>query len=197
MEIPDLRGITIVGIDDFKRDSHAAKYVIELDCRPEAAGRLFWLLNEPTNEQRLVDAEMNGMPALAGVARLLEDDPAIGEVLEADPASLRFRQAVGVAVKLKMAKLGWQTTGKMDAVRGARHFTKAERYAKERLGDDARRERALVVCRGFSAVDCDGSGVPRKAHRRSHTSSVRQGGATPRGASMPSRTRANKPTTHH
>ena len=55
----------------------------------------------------------------------------------------------------------------------------------------------LVVCRGFSAVDCDGSGVPRKAHRRSHTSSVRQGGATPRGASMPSRTRANKPTTHH
>ena len=64
-------------------------------------------------------------------------------------------------------------------------------------GDPAAARVSLVVCRGFSAVDCDGSGVPRKAHRRSHTSSVRQGGATPRGASMPSRTRANKPTTHH
>ena len=68
-------------------------------------------------------------------------------------------------------------------------LTQAEQYREAGLD--------LVVCRGFSAVDCDGSGVPRKAHRRSHTSSVRQGGATPRGASMPSRTRANKPTTHH
>lgn len=139
------RGFTLVGINDFKRDSHAAKYVVELDCRPKAADRLFWLLNEPANEQRLVDAEMNGMPALAGVARLLEGDPVIGEVLDTDPASLRFRQAVGVAVKLKMAKLGWQTTGTKGAVRGARHFTKAERYAEEQLDEDARRERALAA----------------------------------------------------
>ena len=134
-----------MGIDDFKRDSHAAKYVIELDCRSEVADRLFGLLNEPANEQRLVDAEMLGMPALAGVVRFLEGDPAIGEVLDTDPASLRFRQAIGVAIKLKMAKLGWRTTGTKGAVRGSRHFTKAERYAQEELDDDAYRERALAA----------------------------------------------------
>lgn len=135
----------MVNIYDFKRDSHAAKYVVELDCRPEAAERLFWLLNEPANEQRLVDAEMNGMPALAGIARFLENDPVIGEVLDTDPVSLRFRQAVGVAIKLKMAKLGWKTTGTKGAVRGSRHFTKAERYAREHLDDDAYWERALAA----------------------------------------------------
>ena len=145
MDTPRLGGVTLVGVNDFKRDSHAAKYVVELDCRPEAAERLFWLLNEPANEQRLEDAEMNGMPALAGVARILEDDLVIGEVLETDPASLRFRQAVGVAIKLKMAKLGWQTTGKKGAVRGSRHFTKAERYAQEQIDEDARRDRALAA----------------------------------------------------
>lgn len=145
METTRLGGVTFVDINDFKRDSHAAKYVVELDCRPEAADRLLRLLNDPANEQRLVDAEMNGMPALAGVARFLEDDPVIGEVLDTDPASLRFRQAVGVAIKLKMAKLGWRTTGTKGAVRGSRHFTKAERYAEERLDDDTYRERALAA----------------------------------------------------
>lgn len=145
MATSNLQGGAQVDIGDFKRDSHAAKYVIEFDCRPEAAERLFGLLNEPANEQRLVDAEMLGLPALAGVARFLEDDPAICEVLDTDPASLRFRQAVGVAIKLKMAKLGWHTTGTKGAVRGSRHFTKAERYAQEPLDRDARRERALAA----------------------------------------------------
>ena len=145
MDTPRLGGTTFVDINDFKRDSHAAKYVVELDGRPEAARRLFWLLNEPANEQRLEDAEMNGMPALAGVARLLEDDLVIGEVLDSDPVSLRFRQAVGVAIKLKMAKLGWKTTGTKGAVRGSRHFTKAERFAQEELDRDAYRDRALAA----------------------------------------------------
>lgn len=145
METPRLGGITVVDIYDFKRDSHAAKYVVELDCRPEAAERLFWLINSLANEQRMVDAEMNGMPALAGVARFLENDPIIGEVLDSDPVSLRFRQAVGVAIKLKMAKLGWRTTGTKGAVRGSRHFTKAERYAQEHFDEDSRRERAIAA----------------------------------------------------
>ena len=145
METTHPADITLLDKRDFERDSHAAKYVIELDCRPKASERLFWLLNAPANEQRLVDAEMLGMPALSGVARFLEDDPAIAEVLETDPASLRFRQAIGVAIKLKMAKLGWQTTGTKGAVRGSRHFTKAERYTQERLDRDARRDRALAA----------------------------------------------------
>lgn len=154
MDSPRLGGTTLVNINDFKRDSHAAKYVVELDCRPEAAERLFWLINSPANEQRMVDAEMNGMPALAGVARFLENDPIIGEVLESDPVSLRFRQALGVAIKLKMAKLGWTTTGKKGAVRGSRHFTKAERYIQKQLedDDDAYWERALAAMEAIKHI---------------------------------------------
>ena len=140
-----LRGVTLVDIGDFKCDSHAAKYVVELDARPQAAARLFGLLNLPANEQRMLDAELNGMPALAGVARILEGDPEIADVLGSGPVSLRFRQAVGVAVKLKMAKLGWQSTGRKGAVKGARHFTKAERYEEQQLDADAYRERALAA----------------------------------------------------
>ncbi|WP_420619231.1 hypothetical protein [Candidatus Poriferisocius sp.] len=139
------RGCALLNIGDFKRDSHAAKYVVELDARPQASDRLFWLLNDPANEQRLVDAELNGMPALAGVARILEDDPEIGDVLESDPVALRFRQAVGVAIKLKMAKLGWESTGKKGAVKGARHFTKAERYEEQPWDAEAYKKRALAA----------------------------------------------------
>ena len=145
MDTPRYGGATILGINDFKRDSHAAKYVVELDCRPEAAERLFWLLNKPDNEQRLIDAEANGMPALAGVARFLEDDPVIGEVLDSDPVELRFRQAIGVAIKLKMAKLGWVPAGKKGAVKGSRHFTKAERYNCTHLDHEAYWERATAA----------------------------------------------------
>jgi hypothetical protein len=89
-------------------------------------------LNDPANEQRLVDAEMYGMPALAGVVQFIEADPVIATVLDSGTGGFRFRQTVGVVVKLKMAKLGWQTTGRKGAVRGARHFTKAEHYRHDR-----------------------------------------------------------------
>ncbi|WP_419848073.1 hypothetical protein [Candidatus Poriferisocius sp.] len=132
-------------INDFKADLHAAKFVVELDTRPQASEHLFRLLNDPANEQRLVDAEATGMPALAGVARLIEEDPAIATVLETGPAALRFRQAIGMAVKLKMAKLGWRGTGTKGAVRGSCYFTKAERYAHEPLSSAERTARKLAA----------------------------------------------------
>ena len=87
-------------------DSHAAKYKGVLEVKSEAFEQLFLLLNDPSNEQRLIDAEAHGLPALTGVARFIESDPVISPELTGT-GSLRFRQAVGVAVKLKMAKLGW------------------------------------------------------------------------------------------
>ena len=147
-----------IGPDDFARDPHAAKYRGELSAHPEAFERLLSLLNDQANEQRLVDAEHHDMPALCGVVHQLETDPTIESVLAVGPASYRFRQAVGVAVKLKMAKLGWHTTGRKGAVRGADHFVKAERYVADDersgsgataaaldaildIGDDAERDR--------------------------------------------------------
>ncbi|WP_428120442.1 hypothetical protein [Candidatus Poriferisodalis sp.] len=120
-----------ISADDFARDPHAAKYRGELGRHPEAYRRLFALLNDRANEQRLVDAEMHGLPALCGVVRFIETDPKIRMVLAVGPSSFRTRQTVGVAVKLKMAKLGWRATGRKGAVKGSAHFTKAERYVAD------------------------------------------------------------------
>ena len=147
-----------LSLTDFAGDSHAAKYQGELAAHPEAFGVLVELLNDPANEQRLVDAELHGMPALAGVVRYVESDVDIAKILATGARSYRFRQTVGVAIKLKMERLGWTTTGRKGTVKGARHFTKAERYesrqdvashdaerafkaldAVQRIGDDAER----------------------------------------------------------
>ena len=97
---------TMVTLESFTADRHAATYVPELDADPNATTRLLALLNDPQNEQRLIHAEELQRPALAGVVRLLEDEPAIAAVLETGAAGYRFRQAVGVAIKLKMEELG-------------------------------------------------------------------------------------------
>jgi hypothetical protein len=117
-----------ITLQNFAADRHAATYVPELDAHPIARNRLLDLLNDPENEQRLIHAEEHERPPLAGVVRLLEADPAIAEVLATGPAGYRFRQAVGVAIRLKMEELGWTTTGRKGAIPHAQHFTKAERY---------------------------------------------------------------------
>jgi len=126
-------------------DAHASKYRAELDSHPVAFRRLLEVLNDPANEQRLVDAEVHGMPALAGVVRFVESDPDIAQVLHRGSQSNRFRQTVGVAVKLKMAKLGWATTGRKGSVRGALHFTKAEHYEPRREVAPHDTDRALAA----------------------------------------------------
>ncbi len=120
-----------ISADDFARDPHAAKYQGELGRHPEAYQQLFALLNERANEQRLLDAEMHGLPALCGVVRFIETNPKIMAVLAGGSSSFRTRQTVGVAVKLKMGKLGWRATGRKGAVKGSAHFTKAERYVAD------------------------------------------------------------------
>lgn len=117
-----------LSVQDFLHDRHAATYVSELDAHPEATNRLLELLNDRENEDRLRHASERHRPALDGIVHLLEDDPAIADVVRG-PAGLRFRQAVGVAIRLKMESLGWATTGTKSTVR-ASHFTKAERYTR-------------------------------------------------------------------
>jgi len=141
-----------VGAADFSADPHAARYRGELEAHPDAFLRLFTLLNSPANEQRLVDAEMHNLPALAGVVRFIETDPSIAPVLAAGAPGFRFRQTVGVAVKLKMAKLGWRTTGRKGTVRGSRHFTKAEHYAVDPETGTDYAKRALSALDAVSEI---------------------------------------------
>ena len=144
-----------LGIDDFARDPHAAKYRDELEARPDAFNRLFALMNDPANEQRLVDAEMLGLPALAGIARFVEADPVIARTLEPDQDGNRFRQTVGVAVRLKMELMGWQKTGRKGTVRGSRFFTKAERYVYDQQSNNTHSKRALAVLEAIQQIGDD------------------------------------------
>ncbi len=140
---------------DFLDDPHASKYRGELARRPEAFGRLFAILNDPANEQRLIDAEMHKLPALCGVVRFIESDPAIKAVLVEDRPGPRFRQTVGVALKLKMAKLGWRSTGKKGTVKGAKYFMKAEHYVAAPSTPDDPASRALAALDAVTAIGDD------------------------------------------
>ncbi len=137
--------------EDFTLDPHAAKYRDQLQAHRHAFERLFALLNDPANEQRLIDAELYDKPALAGVVRLIEDDPDIATLVESD----RFRQTVGVAVKLKMAKLGWRKTGKKGTVKGARYFSKAERYIKQQNTESGYTTKALAALGAVAQIGDD------------------------------------------
>jgi hypothetical protein len=108
----------------FASDPHGSKYLGVLDANARARDRFLELLNDPCNEHRLVDAEALGHPALAGIVRFLDADRIVGPVAAEE---LRFRQAVGVGVRLKMEELGWHKTGVKGPVTSP-HFSRAERY---------------------------------------------------------------------
>jgi hypothetical protein len=142
----------------FLEDPHAARYRDVVENHPDAFAKVVAILNDPYQQEQLLAAERFGRPALAGVVGAIEADEIVTGSL-ASPASLRFRQAVGVAVRLTMEALGWSTTGKKGPIRGATYFRRAERYAPpgpaspgapnvrardaleavERIGDEAER----------------------------------------------------------
>ncbi|MBI2703752.1 MAG: hypothetical protein HYX32_00465 [Actinobacteria bacterium] len=140
---------------DFAQDSHAAKYRGEFDAHPEAMRQLIHVLNEPANEQRLLDAEAHGMPALAGIVRQVEGDPSIETVLKAGTKGYRFRQTVGVAITLKMSRLGWKATGRKGTVKNARYFTKAEHYESDRPPAADAKQRALAALDAIEHIGDD------------------------------------------
>jgi len=112
----------------FLEDPHAARYRDVVENHPHAFAKVVAILNDPYHQEQLLAAERFGRPALAGVVRAIEADEIVARCL-ASPASLRFRQTVGVAVRLTMEALGWSTTGKKGPIRGATYFRRAERYA--------------------------------------------------------------------
>lgn len=111
----------------FAADSHGNKYLKVLDAHPGARDRFFELLNDPCNEHRLIDTEVLGHAALNGIVRFLDSDATTGPVVQ---ANLRFRQAVGVGIRLKMEELGWAKTGVKGPVLSD-NFSRAERYVAE------------------------------------------------------------------
>lgn len=93
-------------------------------------------LNDPERQRRMEESELHHDRApLAGVVRELEAQPAIDRFLAGAHArrNTRFRQAVGVLVRMIMERRGWRKTGRKGSL-GVRAVTTARRPAHNRGG---------------------------------------------------------------
>jgi len=128
----------------FLADPHAAKYRDVVDRDGAALDRVFAILNDHEIVHDMASATRLDLPALQGAVEVIEADEVIAAVLDG-PHGQRFRQAVGVAVRLKMESLGFATTGRKGSVR-AQRFSRAERYQPQtpEAWSARRRARALA-----------------------------------------------------
>jgi hypothetical protein len=104
MNVPwhHLPGITL---EDFLADPHATRYRDVIQNFPEAFARLLQILNDPDQQAQLMAAEATyHHAALSGVVGVVEADERIAAAL-ASAGGTRFRQAVGVAVRMTMEAL--------------------------------------------------------------------------------------------
>lgn len=125
-----------VGLEDFERNDIARRFLRAINAYPEPRDRVFELLNNHANERRLVHEYVNQRPAFQGVVHAFEEDPDILSVLETGEEGYRFRQAVGIAVRLKMSMLGWRSTGISRPLKGTLYFKNSKCY--DRAPDEGR-----------------------------------------------------------
>lgn len=140
-------------MQEFSRDRQGRRYTdVVSDTRLSFPAVLGWL-EEPERLRRMIESELHhDRPALAGVVRELEARKDVDEFFRthAGPATTRFRQAVGVAVRILMQSQGWEKTGRKGSLgartksspevtrAGTRHntgglalwFLRAERYMR-------------------------------------------------------------------
>jgi hypothetical protein len=167
--------ITIT-LDDFLADRQGRTFADVVTSSEEPFDEALTFFNDGDRQRRMEEAEIHHDRApLAGVVRELESIPTINRFLSRIHArrSQRFRQAIGVLIRMIMEKRGWRKTGKKGSlgVRNAsaagrpRHntgglafwFIRAERYEHPQ-----RRPFASVRkrCRQLAAAE------PRELQRR-------------------------------
>ncbi len=101
--------------DDFFRDRQGRTFTDLAGEAEQPLREVLAFLSDEARQRRMQESEIHHDRApLAGVVRELEALPAVHRVLSAsDPRrSQRLRQAVGVAVRIVMERLGWKKTGK-------------------------------------------------------------------------------------
>jgi hypothetical protein len=113
------------------QDPHGKRYGKVVQDNPEAWAEVEEQLTDPINVNRMEYASESGEPALAGVVGPIEAPPHVRALLSTKSAEAdRFKQAIGVAVRLVMVLRGWSTTGRKGSLGRSRWFTRAERYVR-------------------------------------------------------------------
>lgn len=118
-------------MQEFSRDRQGRRYAdVVSDVRISFPAVLQWL-ESPERVRRMIESELHhDRPALAGVVRELEMRRDVDEFFRthAGPATTRFRQAIGVAVRILMQEQGWERTGRKGSL-GVRTKTSPEATA--------------------------------------------------------------------
>jgi hypothetical protein len=140
---------------DFVQDRQGRTFADVLNAPERPLDAVLDFFNDEHRQLRMEESEIHhDRPALAGVVRELESQPAVDGFLSSKHPrrTKRLRQAVGVVVRMVMERLGWKKTGRKGslgvratvapraATPGAYHntggmafwFLRAERY--ERVG---------------------------------------------------------------
>ncbi len=135
----------------FAEDRQGRKYADVLNDARISFPAVLAFFNDPQRQRRLIESELHhDRPALAGVVCELEHRQDVDRFFRTNDGHVttRFRQAVGVVVRIIMESHGWKTTGRKGslgvrvkaptrtATTGADHntgglalwFTRAERY---------------------------------------------------------------------
>lgn len=136
----------------FEQDGQGRKFADVLKDERIDFSEVLAFFDAPERQQRMIESEVHhDRPALAGVVKEFEALPSVAAFLADHDghSTTRFRQAIGVAVRMVMEHHGWKTTGRKGSL-GTRlavapgsttpgayrnssglatWFTRAERYA--------------------------------------------------------------------
>ena len=123
----------MVSINDFSNDKTGSRFKGVIN---DAFKEAVTFLNNAKVMQRLLDAEIHhDRPPLAGVIRELENLPkfrAFFEKTQNSQTKARFKQGIGVLIRMHMESVGWEKSGRQGSLGRngglSLFFTRAERY---------------------------------------------------------------------
>lgn len=115
----------VITREDFQQDRQGRTFADVFGDAHQPLDEALAFFNDPDRQRRMEESELHhNRPPLAGVVRELEAQPQIDRFLGAQHPrrTKRFRQAIGVIVRLIMERRGWRKTGKKGSlgVRAAR-----------------------------------------------------------------------------
>ncbi len=106
---------TCLSRDDFLDDPQGRTFADVVNDSDQPFDQVLEFFNNPGRQQRMEESELHhDRSPLAGVVRELESQPAINRFLASAQIkrNTRFRQAIGVLVRIIMQQRGWQRTGR-------------------------------------------------------------------------------------
>src|SRR5438309_10108998 len=138
-------------VEQFTQDRQGRRFADVLSDTRISLPAILDFFDHPDRQRRLIESDLHhDRPALAGVVRELEHRQDVDQFFRTNDGHVptRFRQAVGVVVRVIMEAHGWKTTGRKGSLgvrvklptrtttAGAYHntgglavwFTRAERY---------------------------------------------------------------------